>query len=124
MGMRWLCLVQLVAVASSQPVAAAVSPWRGDIEGDGGGEGLACTPPTRMSTTAPNVMLIGDSISEGENGYSLFVQDMLTRGSGGTLVGSLQHGGGFGGGGQMASSNNGVAKVSADPHMGFFTCSP
>jgi hypothetical protein len=36
---------------------------------------------------------------------------MLETYTGGTLVGSLQHGGGFGGGGQMASSANGAEKV-------------
>ena len=108
--------VVFAAATTAAAAAAALSPWRGDIaavEGAGLAHGLACTPPTPMSIAAPNVMLIGDSISEGENGYSLFVQDMLTNSSGGTLVGSLQHGGGFGGGGQMASSNNGVAKVTA-----------
>ena len=64
-----------------------------------------------MSITAPNVMMIGDSISEGENGYSLFVQDMLTKGSGGALVGSLQHGGGFSY--NSANSKNGAATVAA-----------
>jgi len=58
-------------------------------------------------------MLIGDSISMGGSGYSLFDQDMLQTASGGMLVGSLQHGGGFGGSGQMASSTNGAAKVAA-----------
>ena len=72
-----------------------------------------CQAPTPLSTTGPNVMLIGDSISMGSSGYSLFVQDILTNASGGALVGSLQHGGGFGGGGQMASSANGAAKVAA-----------
>jgi len=37
----------------------------------------------------------------------------LQTASGSTLVGSLQHGGGFGGGGRMASSANGAAKVKA-----------
>ena len=68
-------------------------------------------PPTPMSNTAPNVMMIGDSISEGENGYSLFVQDMLTKGSGGALVGSLQHGGGFSY--NSKNSKNGAATVAA-----------
>ena len=40
---------------------------------------------------------IGDSISMGGSGYSLFVQDMLERATGGSL-GAVQHGGGFGGG--------------------------
>lgn len=70
-----------------------------------------CNPPTALSPDAPNVLLIGDSISMGSTGYSLFVQDILQTASGGTLVGSLQHGGGFDGGGQMASSDNGAEKV-------------
>ena len=40
------------------------------------------------------------------------VQDLMESSTGGTLA-SIQHGGGFGHGGQMASSNNGVAKMSA-----------
>lgn len=58
-------------------------------------------------------MMIGDSISMGGSGYSLFVQDMLQTYTNGTLAGSVQHGGGFGGGGQMASSSNGAAKVAS-----------
>ena len=46
-------------------------------------------------------MMIGDSISMGGSGYSLFVQDMLQTYTNGTLAGSVQHGGGFGGGGQV-----------------------
>ena len=72
----------------------------------------ACTAPTPLSTTGPNVLLIGDSISMGSSGYSLFVQDMMQTSTKGALA-SVQHGGGFGGGGQMASSANGVAKVNA-----------
>ena len=48
----------------------------------------------------------------GGSGYSLFVQDMMQTSTGGALA-SIQHGGGFGGSGQMASSANGVAKVNA-----------
>ena len=102
----------------------------------------ACAAPAPLSTTGPNVLLIGDrcvaplaqaaalalrlrpdhalcltlwlscSISMGSSGYSLFVQDMMQTSTGGALA-SIQHGGGFGGGGQMASSANGVAKVNA-----------
>lgn len=77
-----------------------------------------CQPaPTPLSPTAPNVMMIGDSISMGYFGYGLFVQDMLQTDSSTntsrSLVGTVQHGGGFGSGGQMASSANGVAKVTA-----------
>eukprot|EP01052_Picozoa_sp_SAG31_P036005 SAG31_NODE_4427_length_3241_cov_1.992680_3_plen_153_part_00 len=70
----------------------------------------ACQPPTPLSTHGPNILLVGDSISMGGSGYSLFVQDMMERYTGGALA-SIQHGGGFGGGGQMASSANGVAKM-------------
>ena len=73
-------------------------------------DGTSCLAPTPRSTNGPNVMLIGDSISMGSSGYSLFVQDMLERATGGALA-SVQHGGGFGGSGQMASSTNGAAKV-------------
>jgi hypothetical protein len=70
----------------------------------------ACGAPTPLSTTGPNILLVGDSISMGGSGYSLFVQDMMERATGGGLA-SVQHGGGFGGGGQMASSANGIAKM-------------
>merc|ERR1719272_681235 len=72
---------------------------------------LGCQGPTNFSTTGPNVMMIGDSISMGSSGYSLFVQQMIQTYTGGTLAGSVQHGGGYGGGGQMASSNGGAEKV-------------
>lgn len=75
--------------------------------------GQPCINPTPLSADAPNVLLIGDSISMGAYGYSLFVQSMLQTKTGGTLVGSLQHGGGFGEAGQMASSENGTSKVKA-----------
>ena len=75
-------------------------------------ERAACTAPTPLSKTGPNILLVGDSISMGGSGYSLFVQDMMETSTGGALA-SIQHGGGFGGGGQMASSANGVAKMSA-----------
>jgi len=74
-------------------------------------DGLSCTAPTPLSPDAPNIMMIGDSISMGSSGYSLFVQQMVGNFTGGKLAGSVQHGGGFGGGGQMASSANGVQKV-------------
>ena len=48
----------------------------------------------------------------GGSGYSLFVRDVVETATTGTL-GTVQHGGGFGGGGQMASSTNGAAKVAA-----------
>ena len=86
--------------------------------------GAACTPPTPLSKTGPNAMLIGDSISMGSSGYSLFVQSMMETMTSGTLVGSLQHGGGFGNGGQMASSANGVAKVSSCIGNGTGTLAP
>ena len=59
---------------------------------------------TARHTFACIVMMIGDSISMGGFGYSLFVQDMLQTYTNGTLAGSVQHGGGFGGGGQVAYS--------------------
>jgi hypothetical protein len=34
----------------------------------------ACGAPTPVSTTGPNILLVGDSISMGGSGYSLFVQ--------------------------------------------------
>jgi hypothetical protein len=37
----------------------------------------------------------------GSSGYSLFVQNFLQTATNGTLAGSVQHGGGFGGGGQV-----------------------
>jgi hypothetical protein len=60
----------------------------------------------------------------GSSGYSLFVQDMLQTYTNGTLVGSLQHGGGFGGGGQMASSTDGFAKVAGCMGNGTGTLKP
>ena len=78
------------------------------------------TPPgSKMASHAPNVMLIGDSISKGNSGYSLYVRDILQHvlpsglaGDATSLVGTLQHGGGFGSDGQAAASQDGVAKVS------------
>ena len=90
----------------------------------------ACAPPEMpLAGNAPNTMMIGDSISEGPSGYSLFVRDLLladyfanassrgqavpgsTKAAGASFFGTVQHGGGEGGRGQMASSDNGVAKV-------------
>jgi hypothetical protein len=90
-----------LALAATAVAAAAAAPQR-----------AACAAPTPLSATGPNVLLVGDSISMGGSGYSLFVQDMMQTATGGALA-SIQHGGGFGGGGQMASSANGVAKMSA-----------
>ena len=53
-------------------------------------------------------MMIGDSISM-EAGYSLLRRTCSKRPP--THTTSVQHGGGFGRGGQMASSDNGAAKV-------------
>ena len=49
-----------------EPAAAAAAPQR-----------AACTAPTPLSATGPNVLLVGDSISMGGSGYSLFVRDGL-----------------------------------------------
>jgi hypothetical protein len=76
-------------------------------------------PPTSVFMSgAPNVMLIGDSISKGNSGYSLYVRDILQRvlpsglaGDSASLVGTLMHGGGFGSDGQAAASQQGAAKV-------------
>ena len=77
------------------------------------GVGAQCAGPTPLSLNAPNVLSIGDSVSMGPTGYAFYLLDMLQNDSGGSLVGSLQHGGGFGWGGQMANSANGAAKVKA-----------
>ena len=76
-------------------------------------------PSSALVPNAPNVMLIGDSISKGNSGYSLYVRDILQnvlpsglRGDATSLVATLQHGGGFGSDGQAAASKDGVAKVS------------
>ena len=69
-----------------------------------------CATPAALSTDAPNVLMIGDSVSMGPTGYALFVQDLIETASGGAL-GVVQHGGGMGWGGQMASSADGAAKV-------------
>ena len=70
--------------------------------------GRELTPPLPSSSAVclccphpqPPTQLIGDSISMGSSGYSLFVQDMLQTSTGGKLA-SVQHGGGFGRGGQV-----------------------
>ena len=66
------------------------------------GVGAQCAGPTPLSLNAPNVLSIGDSVSMGPTGYAFYLLDMLQNESGGSLVGSMQHGGGFGWGGQMA----------------------
>ena len=95
------------AAAAAATATSPLSPWRAAADG------TACQGPTPLAARGGNVLLIGDSISMGSSGYSLFDQDMLQTATGGALVGSLQHGGGFGRGGQMASSSNGAAKVAA-----------
>ena len=40
-----------------------------------------------LSTTAPNILTIGDSISMCGYGYGHFVNDMLVQQTGGTLAG-------------------------------------
>ena len=40
--------------------------------------------PAPLSTTGPNIQLVGDSISMGSSGYSLFVQDMMQDTSSGS----------------------------------------
>ena len=69
-----------------------------------------CPAPQPLAADAPNILLIGDSVSMGPTGYALFVQDLIETASNGSL-GVVQHGGGFGWSGQMASSANGAAKV-------------
>ena len=69
-----------------------------------------CPAPNPLAAGAPNILLIGDSVSMGPTGYALFVQDLIETASNGSL-GVVQHGGGFGWGGQMASSANGAAKA-------------
>ena len=76
-------------------------------------------PGSKLVPQAPNVMLVGDSISKGNIGYSLYVRDILQHvlpsglaGDATSLVGTLQHGGGFGADGQAAASQDGVTKVS------------
>jgi hypothetical protein len=75
-----------------------------------------CPAPQPLAADAPNILLIGDSVSMGPTGYALFVQDLIETASNGSL-GVVQHGGGFGwsqlaGVGKcMASSANGAAKV-------------
>jgi hypothetical protein len=46
-----------------------------------------CSAPGLLSTDAPNVLTIGDSISMCGFGYGHFVHDMLVEQSGGTLAG-------------------------------------
>eukprot|EP01052_Picozoa_sp_SAG31_P033755 SAG31_NODE_3857_length_3815_cov_2.961518_3_plen_607_part_00 len=75
----------------------------------------ACQPPELpLAEHRPNVLMIGDSISEGPSGYALFVRDLLQTdywtNRSHDLVGTVQHGGGMGDRGQMASSANGVNK--------------
>ncbi len=70
-----------------------------------------CAAPAPLSRTAPNILLIGDSVSMGSFGYAQFVQDVIQTASNGTLA-AVQHGGGYGGGGQMASTADGAQKVS------------
>ena len=69
-----------------------------------------CAAPAPLSRTAPNILLIGDSVSMGSFGYAQFVQDIIQTASNGTLA-AVQHGGGYGSGGQMASTADGAQKV-------------
>ena len=108
--------IATLALLTASPVALALpspmAPAGGaDMEAFYRHEGrAACGASTPLSTTGPNILLVGDSISMGSSGYSLFVQDMMQTATGGAFA-SVQHGGGFGGGGQMASSANGAAKM-------------
>ena len=70
-----------------------------------------CAAPAPLSRTAPNILLIGDSVSMGSFGYAQFVQHVIQTASNGTLA-AVQHGGGYGGGGQMASTADGAQKAS------------
>lgn len=66
-------------------------------------------PPAPLNASLPNVLIIGDSISMGEPGYSLYVKSLLRRP--GYELAQVQHSGGFGGGGQAADTKNGMACI-------------
>jgi len=59
----------------------------------------ACLPAENATT--PNVLLVGDSISMGSYGYAWYVRELLAANNSG--LATVQHAGGFGGGGQFAS---------------------
>ena len=77
---------------------ALSSPLTGSPCGDGCGE---CLPPVNSRT--PNVLLIGDSISMGSYGYAWPVRRMLANND--SRLATVAHAGGFGAGGQWASSS-------------------
>jgi hypothetical protein len=95
------------------------------VDGDtaASADGVACNarwlpPGSPLVSHVPNVLMIGDSISKGNSGYSLYVRDILQtvepsglRGTSDSLIGTVQHGGGFGSDGQAAASQQGAAKV-------------
>ena len=70
------------------------------------------TPAQPLNETTANVLIIGDSISMGRTGYSENVREMLEDGSGGQgPLATVQHAGGWGGGGQAASTARGIECV-------------
>lgn len=71
--------------------------------GAAGGE--PCSAPGALSSTGPNILTIGDSISMCGYGYGHFVNDMLVQQTGGRLAGYSSACG------QMASSKDGAAKM-------------
>eukprot|EP01043_Picozoa_sp_COSAG02_P059221 COSAG02_NODE_7509_length_2978_cov_2.356721_3_plen_620_part_00 len=94
-GLLTLLLICPLAISSgaTHSSVAGSSPC-----GDGCGE---CLPAANPHT--PNVLLIGDSISMGSFGYAWPVHRMLANNDSG--LATVAHAGGFGGGGQWASSS-------------------
>lgn len=84
---------------------------------DCAGTACGCTQPA-LSTSAKNVLLVGDSISmpspPSPGGYGLVVRTLLTNASytNGTAV-SVWHNGGWGNGGQAASTRKGMLCTNA-----------
>ena len=86
------CLLSVLHLASLASLDGALPAC-----GTGGcGE---CLPPDNATT--PNVLLVGDSISMGSYGYAWYARELLSASSSG--LATVQHAGGFGGGGQFAS---------------------
>jgi lysophospholipase L1-like esterase len=89
----------LLLLITSVVAAGGTSRGSGDgTSGDGCGE---CLPAAATGT--PNVLLIGDSISMGSFGYAWPVRWMLANNDSG--LATVVHAGGYGSGGQWASSS-------------------
>ena len=105
-------MAALLGLAALALVTAVPPPPPPPSAPDCAGTTCGCTQPA-LSTSAKNVLLVGDSISmpspPSPGGYGLIVKALLenTRYTNGTAV-SVWHNGGWGNGGQASSTRKGM----------------